>query len=125
MAVTLNNVRRKVTGDGSVEILGTCVGPASYTTGGEVLSAAQIKILTDGDSTTALTAPSATTPGAPIEFESETEPANLRSLVLDRANKKMKFVAGATEVANLTNLSAVFVNFRVVTKAVNQPTATY
>lgn len=110
MAVTLNNVRRIVAGN-HVRIVGSVTGPASYTTGGETLSAAQISVLTDGDSTTALT--------PNLVWDSEVEPTNFRATVLDRTNKKLKFVTAFAEVASLTNLSAVTINFEAVVKTGN------
>lgn len=110
MAVTLNNVRRIVAGN-HVRIVGSVTGPASYTTGGETLSAAQIAALTDGDSTTALT--------SCLSFDSEVEPANFRNLTLDRTNKKILFAAGATQVAGATNLSAVTINFEAIVRSSN------
>lgn len=111
MAVTLNNVRRVVSGN-SVRIVGSVTGPASYTTGGETLSAAQIAALTDGDSTTALP--------SNLVWDSEVEPANFRATVLDRTNKKLKFVTAFAEVASTTNLSAVTVNFEALVRVTNQ-----
>lgn len=110
MAVTLNNVRRVVTGN-SVRIVGSVTGPASYTTGGETLTAAQIRALTDGDSTTALT--------SNLIWDSEVEPANFRATVLDRTNKKLKFTTAFAEVAATTNLSAVTINFEAIIRTVN------
>lgn len=114
MAVTLNNVRRVITGN-AVRIVGSVTGPASYTTGGETLTASQIRALTDGDSTTSL----AGTNSGPLAFDSEVEPANLRALVLDRTNKKMLFTVAGAQVANATNLSAVTINFEAVVRVVN------
>lgn len=111
MAVTLNNVRRIVAGN-SVRIVGSVTGPASYTTGGETLSAAQIAALTDGDSTTVLT--------SNLSFDSEVVPSSFRALVLDRTNKKMMFTTAFAEVANATNLSAVTINFESIVKVANQ-----
>lgn len=110
MAVTLSNVKRVVAGN-QKRIVGTITGPASYTTGGEVLTANQIKQLTDGKSSTVLS--------TVLAFDSETEPANFRMLVLDRTNLKVLFVAGATQVASTTNLSAVAINFEIVVDVVN------
>jgi hypothetical protein len=110
MAVTLTNVRRIVAGN-SVRIVGSVTGPASYTTGGETLSAAQISTLTDGDSTTALT--------ANLTFDSEVVPTSFRAMVLDRTNKKLLFTTAFAEVASTTNLSAVSINFESIVRTSN------
>jgi hypothetical protein len=116
MAVTITNLKRIAAGN-YTRVVGTITGPASYTTGGETLTAAQIATLTTvpvsggNRSTTSLT--------SLLTFDSETEPANLRSIVLDRTNVKVKFVAGSTEVASTTNLSAVSINFEAVTSVAN------
>src|SRR3954468_22835949 len=105
MAVTMNNVRRIVAGN-SVRVVGSITGPASYTTGGETLSAAQIAVLTDGDSTTSLS--------ANLTFDSEVVPTSFRAMVLDRTNKKIMFTTAFAEVAGAVNLSAVTVNFESI-----------
>jgi len=110
MAVTLNNVRRIVSGN-SIRIVGSVTGPASYTTGGETLSAAQIRVLTDGDSTTALT--------ANLSWDSEVVPTSFRATILDRANKKIMFTTAFAEVASTTNLSAVTINFESIIRTGN------
>lgn len=112
MAVTFNVVRRVVS-DNAIRITGTVTGPASYTTGGETLSAAQIKLLTDGDSSTALSA------SGPYSFDSEVEPANFRSLVLDRTNKKLLFTAGATQVTSTTDLHLLSIAFEAIVRVAN------
>jgi hypothetical protein len=111
MAVTMNNVRRIVAGN-SVRIVGSITGPASYTTGGETLSAAQIAALTDGDSTTSLS--------NNLTFDSEVVPTSFRATVLDRTNKKLMFTTAFAEVANATNLSAVTINFESIVRVANQ-----
>lgn len=113
MAVTFSNVRRVVAGN-HVRVVGTITGPASYTTGGETLSAAQIQILTNGGSKTSLS--------GCLTFDSEVEPANFRNLVLDRTNLKMLFSAGATQVVSTTNLSAVAINFESIVEVDNAGT---
>lgn len=110
MAVTLTNVKRINSGN-AYRVVGTITGPASYTTGGETLTAAQIKQLTNGLSATSL--------AAVALFDSEIEPANFRNTVLDRTNLKVKFVAAATEVGAATNLSAVSIGFELILTPVN------
>lgn len=111
MSVTLSNVKRVVAGN-SVRITGSCTGPASYTTGGETLTATQIRQLTAGASSTSLASVIAFDPDA-------SDATNFRTLVLDKTNGKMLFVAGATQVASTTNLSAVTLNFELVAQIVN------
>jgi hypothetical protein len=110
MAVTLSNVKR-VLDNNAFRIVGTCTGPASYTTGGELLTATQIKQLTNGASSTSL--------ASVAVFDSEVESANFRSLVLDRTNLKVMFVAGATQVTNATDIHLVAINFELVLTPVN------
>lgn len=110
MAVTLTAVKRISSGN-TKRITGTVTGPASYTTGGETLTAAQIKQLTDGASGTVLTNVQL--------FDSEVEPANFRALVIDKTNKKMLFTVAGAQVANATNLSAVSINFEALLDVVN------
>lgn len=113
MAVTFTNVKT-ITAGNETRVVGTCTGPASYTTGGETLSAAQI-----GQLTGTIAGPRSTTSLATVvQFDSEVEPANLRSLVLDRTNLKMLFTVAGAQVANATNLSAVSVNFEAITQIV-------
>lgn len=114
MAVTLTKVRRIVEGN-SVRITGSVTGPASYTTGGETLSAAQIRVLTDGESTTSLIVTNA----GPFTWDSEVVPTSFRSTVLDRTNKKLMFTTAFAEVASTTNLSAVTINFESLIRVSN------
>lgn len=106
MAVTLNVVENSVSRDGYLTYIDV-TGPASYTTGGETLTAAQVNqmmpklggglLVTD------------VTKGQ--FFESEID-ASGRYLVLDRTNQKIMFWAG-TQVAAATNLSAVTIRCRI------------
>lgn len=116
MAVTLTNLKKVVAGN-HCRVVGTITGPASYTSpGGELLTATQIAQLTEAAGGTNR---STTSLASIRSFDSEVEPANFRSLVLDRTNLKVKFVAGSTEVANATNLSAVAINFEAITNVSN------
>lgn len=114
MAVTFTNVRRSIN-DNTIRIVGSVTGPASYTTGGETLTAAQIKLLTDGDSTTSLTGANS----GPFSFDSEVVPTSFRALVLDRTNKKLMFTTAFAEVSAAVNLSAVSINFEAVVRLAN------
>lgn len=111
MAVTLSNIKKVVAGN-SIRVTGTCTGPASYTTGGETLTATQIRQITGGQSSTLLTSVLSFDPSA-------TDASNFRTLVLDITNKKMLFVAGSTQVTSTTDLSAVALNFEVLCQVVN------
>lgn len=114
MAVVFSKVRKVVEGN-SVRITGTVTGPASYTTGGETLSAAQIRLLTDGESTTSLTVANA----GPFTWDSEVVVTSFRSTVIDRTNKKILFTTAFAEVASTTNLSAVSINFESLIRVGN------
>lgn len=115
MAVVFSKVK-KVVSDNGIRITGTVTGPASYTTGGETLSAAQIRLLTDGESTTSLVVTNA----GPYTWDSEVVPTSFRSMVLDRPNKKILFTTAFAEVASTTNLSAVAINFEALIRVANQ-----
>jgi hypothetical protein len=111
MSVTLTNIKRVVAGN-SLRVCGTVTGPASYTTGGETLTATQIRQLTGNQSATSL--------ASVFSFDPDSSDAtNFRTLVLDKTNLKMLFVAGATQVASTTNLSAVSLNFEALVQIVN------
>lgn len=111
MAVTLSNIKKVVAGN-SVRVSGKITGPASYTTGGETLTATQIGQLTGGQSSTALT--------SIITFDpSATDATNFRSPVLDVTNKKVLYVAGATQVASTTDLSSLTIGFEALVQISN------
>src|SRR4051812_25226243 len=98
MAVTAAVVKRQARGVG-YEVIADITGPASYTTGGETLTAAQQAALMPE-----LGASPALDFSKVQMFQAEVEPANLRSLVLDKTNNKMLFTVAGAQVANLTNL---------------------
>lgn len=107
MAVTITNVkkhRESTSYKSSFDV----TGPASYTTGGETLTAAQQAQLFPENG-----APAAADFSKATFFESEVETANARYCILDKTNNKMMFFAGSTQVANATNLSAVTIRCRV------------
>ena len=96
MAVTITVRKRIVRGNEQV-IVADITGPASYTTGGEALSQSDLNRLLGR-------------PGGRIgEIEiADFEPSTGgHSLVLDRANSKVMYFNGTTQIANATNLSAV------------------
>ena|SRR5215831_7333988 len=107
MAVTIAIVKRNVEGQ-SIEVLADVTGPASYTTGGEALTAAQQTQLFPQQGS-----PAAADFTKAVFFESEVEGVNARFLVLDKVNNKMMFWAGSTQVGAATNLSAVTIRCRI------------
>lgn len=108
MAVTLSVVKRISAGNAR-RVIVDVTGPASYTTGGEALTAAQQTYLMPEAGVVASADFSKAT-----YFDSEVEPANFRSLVLDKTNNKMLFAAGGTQVGAATNLSAVTIRCEII-----------
>jgi hypothetical protein len=107
VAVTIAIVKRNVEG-GAREVVFDITGPASYTTGGEALTAAQqAQLMPEAG------LPAAADYSKAVFFESEVETANARYLILDKTNNKMMFFAGSTQVAGATNLSAVVIRGRI------------
>lgn len=107
MAVTIAIVKRNTPGQ-SRAVYADITGPASYTTGGETLTAAQQAQLM----------PEAGVPGTAdftkvVFLESEQEPAGGRTVVLDRAGNKLLFYAGGTQVAGAVALNAVTVRVKI------------
>lgn len=100
MAVTITNVkkhRESTSYKSSFDV----TGPASYTTGGETLTAAQqAQIMPEAG------APAAADFSKVQFFESERD-ASGRQYVLDKANNKLLAFAAGAEVGSGVNLSAV------------------
>ena len=96
MAVTIANVAHVIRGNERVRYV-DITGPASYTTNGEALTAANIAALTDGDGWTISNI---------LKFDAEV-PVTGQSLSLDRTNSKIKYYNGTTEIAAAVNLSTV------------------
>lgn len=104
MAVTIANKGRVVAGNTRIRYV-DITGPASYTSpGGETLSSSDLKALTDADRGTI---------GDIMQFDAEPSTGG-HTVVLDRANSKVKYYNGTTEIANAVNLSAVTVRCAVV-----------
>jgi hypothetical protein len=103
MAVTITNKGKVVRGNERVRYV-DITGPASYTTGGEALSASDLKALTDTDRGVI---------GDILQFDAESSTGG-HTLVLDRTNSKIMYFNGTTQIANATNLSAVTVRAAVV-----------
>lgn len=103
MAVTIAIVSRSVAGNAR-EVIADITGPASYTTGGELLTAAQQAQLfpeLGGNPTLNMNA---------IKFfDAEVNlgatPA-LLSCTIDKTNNKIAFTAAGAQAASLANLSA-------------------
>lgn len=109
MAVTITSKKQVVAGNARITYV-DLTGPASYTTGGEALSAADIVKLAGGK------------PGAVIadilQFDAEPSTGG-HSVVLDRTNSKVMFFNGTTQIAATTNLSGVTVRVAVTHSVVN------
>lgn len=104
MAVTISTpVKRVVRGNERVAYV-DLTGPASYTTGGEALSAADIVKLCGGKAGAVI--------GDIVSFDAEPSTAG-HTVVLDRANSKIMYFNGTTQIAAATNLSAVTVRAAV------------
>ena len=105
MAVTLGTIKRNVYGvrkSATVPV----TGPASYTTGGELLTLAQQQAIMGGEFG-----------GGTVNFasfgyfDSERSPAGI-TCVLDRTNNKLLFFAAGAEAGSGSNQSTVPVNVR-------------
>src|SRR5262245_44366684 len=107
MAVVFSNIKHYNEG-GMRLTLATCTGPASYTTGGEALTAAQQASLMPENGV-----PAAVNMSAVKFFESE-QSVNGRWCVLDRTNNKLIYWTDAGEAGSGTNQSTfgVTVAFR-------------
>lgn len=96
MAVTIAVVKRSVEGNRQT-VYADVTGPASYTTGGEDLSQSDLNKLL-------------ARPGGKIgevTFFAAEDSTGGHALVLDRANSKVLYFNGTTQIAATTNLSAV------------------
>lgn len=102
MAVVISNVKKNREGRAVVTYFDV-TGPASYTTGGEVLTAAQqAQILPEAG------VPPAANFAAVDHFVSERTPAGLQC-VLDKANNKMMIFAAGAEAGSGSNQSGVVI----------------
>lgn len=110
MAVTIVVKKRSVAG-ATRRVIIDVTGPASYTTGGEALTLAQLQqVMAD--------ALPATNDWSVIKsFDSEVNPTStpaFLALCLDRTNNKMLFTAAGAQAASLANLSAQTVRAELV-----------
>lgn len=110
MAVTIASVRRRRVGS-TREIIVDITGPASYTTGGEAITAAQLAALMPEvfPNITALPA----NLNSILQFDCEGSTGG-HACVLDRANLKFMYFNGTTQITAATNLSAVTVRATLV-----------
>ena len=111
MAVTLSNLSKNVVGVRRVT-QATVTGPASYTTGGEALTAAQLNQLMP-EFAGVLPATAATK----VDFFESDRTNTDQYMILDRANSKIMYFTNAGQVAGATNLSAVAIPGRFFYKA--------
>lgn len=102
MAVSITVKKRGAEGSAKVAYV-DITGPASYTTGGETLSASDLKTLI-GD-------PSAVI-GDIDHFDAEVTNGG-HTLFLDRTNSKILFFNGTTQITAATNLSTFTARVRV------------
>lgn len=111
MAVSISApVKKVVRGNERVAYV-DITGPASYTSpGGEALSAADIVKLCGGKAGAVI--------GDIVQLDAEPSTAG-HTLVLDRANSKIKYFNGTTEIANAVNLSAVVCRVSVAHSVAN------
>lgn len=111
MAVTISNVRHNVVGN-QRQTTFDVTGPASYTTGGESLTAAQINeimphyggrlLATDSDK---------------VQFFVSDTNLSDQHLILDKVNDKIMYFTNAGQVTAATNLSAVTIPAKIDYKA--------
>jgi hypothetical protein len=94
MAVTIAQVRKAAEGSAKTNYV-DITGPASYTTGGEALTQANLNALV-GDVGSVI--------GDLNHFDAEVTSGG-HTLYLNRATSKIQFFNGTTEIANATNLS--------------------
>ena len=106
MAVTIAIFANQVD-DTAYVTVADITGPASYTTGGEVLTAAQVNQLLPKLGGSAVLADT-----AKIQFFQSESNTTGQNIVLDRANSKLMYFAGA-QVSAATNLSGGTVRVRI------------
>lgn len=111
MAVTLSNIRFDVVGNERVAIADV-TGPASYTTGGEALTAAQLNQLMPQ-----FAGRLAATDADKVNFFISDRNASDQYMILDQANDKIMYFTNAGQVGAATNLSAVTIEGRFFYRA--------
>lgn len=111
MAVTISNVRHNVLGNVR-QVTFDVAGPASYTTGGEALTAAQINELMPHYGGRLLA-----TDSDKVSFFQSDRNASDQYMILDKANDKVMYFTNAGQIAATTNLSAVTLSAKIEYKA--------
>ena len=111
MAVTIANLRFNV--DGNVrQTTFDVTGPASYTTGGEALTAAQINQLMPHYAGALLA-----TDADKAQFFVSDRNASDQYMILDKVNDKIMYFTNAGQVSAATNLSTVTIPAKIEYKA--------
>lgn len=103
MAVSFSVVRRSRQGN-LRKVIVDMTGPASYTTGGEVLTIAQYNALFPETHGSAGALPA--NANNILVFMAEDSTGG-HAVALDRTNLKVMYFNGTTQIANATNLSAI------------------
>lgn len=114
MAVTIANVRRSRAGNVR-KVYVDVTGPASYTTGGEVLTVAQLQALAPEIWANLQAVPANL--NQVLKFDAET-PITGQAVVLNRATLKIMYFNGTAEIANATALNAVVTRVEISYQAV-------
>lgn len=111
MAVTISNIRHNVVGNVR-EVTFDVTGPASYTTGGEALTADQLNQLMPQ-----FAGRLAATDSDKVSFFVSDTNLNDQHLILDKTNDKIMYFTNAGQVGAATNLSAVVIPAKAQYKA--------
>lgn len=109
MAVSISNVRRLRQGN-LREVIVDITGPASYSSGGETITLAQLQALAPEAFANLAALPSNL--NAFLQFDAEGSTGG-HALVLDRANLKFMYFNGTTQIAGAVNLSAITIRARI------------
>lgn len=110
MAVSFSAPIRRTRQGNLRKVIVDMTGPASYTTGGEVLTLAQYNALFPETHANALALPA--NANNIILFVAEDSTGG-HAAVLDRANLKVMYFNGTTQITNATNLSSVTVRVEI------------
>lgn len=111
MAVTIANVRHNVSGN-TRQVTFDVTGPASYTTGGEALTAAQVNQLMPH-----YAGALAATDSDKASFFFSDRNSSDQYMILDKTNDKVMYFSNAGQVGAATNLSAVTISAKIEYKA--------
>lgn len=102
MAVTVTHVKSGISGNAYEHVVDVA-GPASYTTGGDLLTAAQVAQLCPRIGPTAISGAGIS---ALVQHWNAERDATGRTCVLDRATGKVVFFAAGAEAGSASNQSA-------------------